>query len=263
MTFSDKKVVEFIEANFVPVWESVAPVTKAVYQLDEDRSVEGILSGEIAVYFCRPDGMVFDILPGLYSPAATLAAMREAVQFYEQSNHGMETGRIAEYHQRKAVELPKPLTDSGSEDERAAEREATRVVESLEKKISAMERDLESLRSRSRTLKDAPDAATRDLRRARGKSVLSAAPREVANAMAAIAHGKDSPGEISMTVVAPGGKGYYRRFVHRLMGSEHELKAPAAWTETVFEDVLGTPLEHGAGLYENKGNWEQGLLIVE
>ena len=54
MTFSEKKVVDLINKEFVPVWESVAPVTVATYKLDEEREVKGTINGEIALYFCRP-----------------------------------------------------------------------------------------------------------------------------------------------------------------------------------------------------------------
>ena len=68
--------------DFIPVWESVAPVRTVTFDLGEGRKLKGSVSGEIAIYFCDTDGKVFDILPALQSPAATLVAMKEAKRFY-------------------------------------------------------------------------------------------------------------------------------------------------------------------------------------
>ena len=71
-----------LKADFIPVWESVAPVRTVTFNLGEGRKLKGSISGEIAIYFCDTDGKVFDILPALQSPAATLIAMKEAKRFY-------------------------------------------------------------------------------------------------------------------------------------------------------------------------------------
>lgn len=83
MTFSDSHIVKLLQRDFIPVWESVAPVKTVIFDLGEGRSFKGSVSGEIAVYFCTPEGLLFDILPALQSPAATLAAMKGALEFYQ------------------------------------------------------------------------------------------------------------------------------------------------------------------------------------
>ncbi len=107
MTFSTKAVVDAARENWVPVWESVSPVRQATFDLGDGKSVKGIVSGEIALYFCRPDGTVFDILPGLQSPAVTHSAMRDALAFYEAT--GATEAAIAGRHQ-DALRGPDALT---------------------------------------------------------------------------------------------------------------------------------------------------------
>lgn len=85
MTFSDKRIVDLVNDRFIPVWESVSPVRTAVFDLGDGKSVKGTVGGEIAIYFCRPDGKVFDILPALQSPRVTLNAIRAAADFYAQT----------------------------------------------------------------------------------------------------------------------------------------------------------------------------------
>ena len=82
MTFSDSRIAKMLMNDFIPVWESVAPVRTVTFDLGEGRKLKGSVSGEIAIYFCDTDGKVFDILPALQSPAATLVAMKEAKRFY-------------------------------------------------------------------------------------------------------------------------------------------------------------------------------------
>jgi hypothetical protein len=83
VTFSDSRVVDLVKSDFIPVWESVAPVSIATFDLGDGRTVRGTMGGEIALYFCRPDGRVFDILPALHSPHATYWAIRNALDFYK------------------------------------------------------------------------------------------------------------------------------------------------------------------------------------
>jgi hypothetical protein len=85
VTFSDSRVAGLIRENFVAVWESVAPVKIAVFDLGEGKSVKGTVGGEIALHFCRPDGKVFDILPALHSPHVTYWAIRNALDFYRKT----------------------------------------------------------------------------------------------------------------------------------------------------------------------------------
>jgi hypothetical protein len=103
VTFSDKRVVDFVKDRFIPVWESVAPVSIAKFNLGDGRIVKGTMGGEIALYFCRPDGKVFDILPALHSPHVTYWAIRNALEFYDRT--GATDEAIRTYHGRKFAEM--------------------------------------------------------------------------------------------------------------------------------------------------------------
>ncbi len=96
MTFSDSRIVKLLQDEFIPVWESVSPVREVTFDLGEGRSVSGTVGGEIAIYFCTPEGYVFDILPALQSPVATKQAMEVAVAFYRSSKDTLKRIKIAE-----------------------------------------------------------------------------------------------------------------------------------------------------------------------
>ena len=105
MTFSDKRVVDLVSERMIPVWESVAPVSIAVFDLGDGRKVKGTMGGEIALYFCRPDGKVFDILPALHSPHVTYWAIKKALEFYDRT--GATEEAIRAYHEAKLGEMVK------------------------------------------------------------------------------------------------------------------------------------------------------------
>ena len=102
MTFSDSRIIELINSNFVAVWESAAPVKTATFDLGDGRSVKGTVGGEIALFFCRPDGAVFDILPALQSPAVTRQAIEDALAFYEETGATVDATRG---HHRRQLQL--------------------------------------------------------------------------------------------------------------------------------------------------------------
>ncbi len=104
MTFSDRRIIDAVSKSFTPVWESVSPVAIAEFDLGDGKSVRGTIGGEIALYFCRPDGMVFDCLPALQSPAVTLAAIERAAAFYE-SSKGAPDHAIEDYNRKRRDEI--------------------------------------------------------------------------------------------------------------------------------------------------------------
>ncbi|HEU4339904.1 MAG TPA: hypothetical protein VFS19_07530 [Planctomycetota bacterium] len=105
MTFSDKRVVDLVKDRMIPVWESVAPVSIAVFDLGDGRKVKGTMGGEIALYFCRPDGKVFDILPALHSPHVTYWAIKNALDFYDKT--GATDPETVAYHSARLEEVKK------------------------------------------------------------------------------------------------------------------------------------------------------------
>lgn len=150
MTFSDKRIVDFVSEHFIPVWESVAPVTVAVFDLGDGRTIRGTQGGEIAIYFCRPDGKVFDILPALQSPRVTLQAIREAHEFYRTTGATDEAVRLR--HEQKRVEMelaeigrPNPKADRSLarvRDRRSSKDPATRALGVMAGSKTVMSGDL-------------------------------------------------------------------------------------------------------------------------
>ncbi len=107
MTFSDSRVVELVRSRFVACWESVADVRIATFDLGNGKKVTGTTGGEMAVFFCLPDGTVFDVLPALHSPQAVHAAATEALALYDRlrSSKNRATA-IREYHRRGLASAP-------------------------------------------------------------------------------------------------------------------------------------------------------------
>lgn len=204
MTFSDSRVAKLLESEFVPVWESVSPVRVVTFDLGEGRSFTGTANGEIAIYFCSPDGKVFDILPALQSPAVTLAAMKEALGFYNRSKlGGLSKEEIRLYHRQRmeklAAERYQALVNAG---------EAPKML--LDKDVSKLEAEHlypESKKGeikRDKYINMAVDSATRDMRVMMLSKVVSL--------------GLSEEGRVfgdAMTVVEPGGKGYFQWQVDR------------------------------------------------
>ncbi len=133
MTFSDRRIVEFVTKHFIPVWESVAPVSIATFELGDGRILKGTVGGEIAVFFCLPDGRTFDILPALQSPTVTLRAIEAARKAFEEVRTDPEPTITARH--AKAIEgVPTPIRPKNKEtlaDRLRAEDAATRTLSKM------------------------------------------------------------------------------------------------------------------------------------
>ena len=68
MLFSNSEVAQFIDATFEPVWESVRPAPLVTIDFGNGHQIVRTLQGNVATYVCDADGMVYDILPGIYTP---------------------------------------------------------------------------------------------------------------------------------------------------------------------------------------------------
>ena len=86
MLFSSREVADQINATFEPAWESVRPVPLVTMDFGNGRTVKRTLQGNIATYICVPDGTVYDVLPGIYTPDVyrkqleALAALAESLR---------------------------------------------------------------------------------------------------------------------------------------------------------------------------------------
>jgi hypothetical protein len=106
VTFSDSRVIELVNSRFVACWESVADVRTATFDLGNGKTVTGTTGGEMAIFFCFPDGTVFDVLPALHSPQAVHAAAAEALREYDhlRTSRNREA-EIQAYHQAGLLRL--------------------------------------------------------------------------------------------------------------------------------------------------------------
>ncbi len=213
MTFSDRRVVDLVRDHFVPVWESAAPVKIATFDLGDGRALRGTVGGEIAIYFCRPDGIVFDILPALHSPHVTYWAIRKALDFYRHT--GATDAAIAEYHRRELLALKEPSEESLASRRKLAER------------------------------KTSPDAATRTMSEmAFGKTGNLLAVEQSFQPAEAFFFAPEN-----LVVVEPGGLSIFERAVHEAFATA-PLRTPAAWKEPVFVGILGHDLVGGEFRYD-------------
>ena len=221
--------------DFTPVWESASPVRTVTFDLGEGRSLKGTVSGEIAIYFCTPAGKVFDILPALQSPAATLGAMTEALAFYKEQKGNPTPEAVIEYHRKRMMKAAGSHFDEDSPFFQRLARSRLGIIE------------------RENAINEAVDAATKDMRYMVFSKTFSTGTQDI-------------------TVVEPGGKGYYlweldRRFTNQGAWTTDEnlspiellkqgrieiaLKTPEEWKKEVFESVLQQKLEGGEVLYDS------------
>ena len=76
MLFSQKRVADFINQSFEPVWESVRPVPIVRIDFGDGKVLTRTLHGNILTSICTPEGFVVDALPGIYAESAYVAALQ-------------------------------------------------------------------------------------------------------------------------------------------------------------------------------------------
>jgi hypothetical protein len=230
VTFSEINIVKFVQEHFVPVWESVSEVTTAIYDLGEGKEVRATMNGEIAIYFCRPDGKVFDIVPALQSPKVTYEAMKQALSFYQET--GATDQAIRAYHQ-KALELlvtatnsPNPTQDVEAWKKLAKERLSRPGELLIEKGETApMKKGVASVPTV--VLRD-PKAPKRDtIKDVAAKSFV--VPRS----------------EAPILIIQPRGINTFAAELHAALSIEPP-KEPELWKKYIFEGLLGQSLAGGS-----------------
>ena len=223
MTFSDSRIAKLLETEYVPVWESVSPVRIVTFDLGEGRSFTGTANGEIAIYFCTPQGKVFDVLPALQSPAATLAAMKEALAFYKDNKWGgLNDEEIRLYHRGRMEKVA-----AQRHEQLTAEWAKAGDVSGLKAETVYPESQLGEIR-RDRYINMAVDSATRDMR------VM------VASKTGIILETEDKvrTSADTLTVVEPGGKGYYQWHVGRAFHGQVPESYHKLYRDRLVEKVL-------------------------
>jgi len=73
--FSQKRVADFINESFEPVWESVRPVPIVRIDFGNGNVLTRTLHGNILTSICTPDGLLVDALPGIYQETEYLAQL--------------------------------------------------------------------------------------------------------------------------------------------------------------------------------------------
>lgn len=262
-----------LKEDFVPVWESVADVKTVTFKLGEGRSFKGSISGEIAIYFCDVDGVVMDILPALQSPAATLSAMKEALVLHKQIQQSNKpkpqaNNSLLEFYNREAIigAFQKKRMSKV-----AKERFDVLAKTSGKKMLRSPELipagDLFPASKAGEKLRDdyihgAVDKATRDMRTMVMSKTASPGQRAEWKFV----------GE-AMTVVEPGGRGYFRWKVGQaffgVWPKDHDPRVkgnpgirffslgaftrqtPDYWKKPLFEGILKQELKGGEVEYDS------------
>lgn len=75
--YSDPRIAAELRQNFILHWQSVRPVPKITIDFGDGRKITTTITGNSIHYLLSPDGRVVDALPGMYTPEAFLAALKE------------------------------------------------------------------------------------------------------------------------------------------------------------------------------------------
>ena len=75
--YSNPQIAAEMRDHFILHWKSVRPVPKVTIDFGDGRKITTTITGNSIHYLLAPDGHVIDALPGMYTPEAFLAALRE------------------------------------------------------------------------------------------------------------------------------------------------------------------------------------------
>lgn len=76
MLFSQKRVADFLNQSFEPVWQSVRPVPIVRIDFGDGNVLTRTLHGNILTSICTSEGLLIDALPGIYQESEYLAQLR-------------------------------------------------------------------------------------------------------------------------------------------------------------------------------------------
>jgi hypothetical protein len=105
--FSNDQVAAAINEKFEPAWQSLRPVPRVTIDFGNGKVVKRTLHGNVATYVCTPDGIVRDILPGIYEPKTyvrELSRLAHLVRSGQQAHVG-EVTFWRNYHRSQAESL--------------------------------------------------------------------------------------------------------------------------------------------------------------
>jgi hypothetical protein len=229
VTFSESTIVKFVQENFVPVWESVSEVTTAIYDLGEGNEVRATMNGEIAIYFCRPDGKVYDIIPGLQSPKVTYEAMKKALTFYQET--GATDEAIMAYHQK---ELEALVAATNSPDAKQDVENWKKLAEARMANPGQLSVEEGMTTPMKKGIEPAPILTLRDPKKPGRDTINDIAAKAVVVPRAAP----------PILIIQPRGINTFAAELHAAL-SLSPSKEVDLWKEYIFEDLLGQKLDGG------------------
>jgi hypothetical protein len=106
--FSRDDVSDFINNHFEPAWEMVRTVPIVRVDFGNGRTATRTLHGNVASYICCADGNIADIVPGMYTPAAYIAAltpMRALAETWASLTAAARLAPWRQYHRERADRL--------------------------------------------------------------------------------------------------------------------------------------------------------------
>lgn len=110
MLFSSDEVADFINEHFEPVWESVRPVPMVTIDFGNGHKITRTLNGNVATYACNADGMVLDILPGVYTADVYRQQLEQLLLLHRYiltARADRLSVRMKDYHEKQAARLEK------------------------------------------------------------------------------------------------------------------------------------------------------------
>jgi hypothetical protein len=110
--FSNERLATFINNCFEPAWESVRPVPIVRIDFGNGTVLTRTLNGNIATSVCTRDGLVLDVLPGIYHPDAYLEQLEQFRLLARYVNKAMKFNvPVAKgVAQQQAISVEKPKT---------------------------------------------------------------------------------------------------------------------------------------------------------
>ncbi|MGN6106886.1 MAG: hypothetical protein ACTHU0_17395, partial [Kofleriaceae bacterium] len=110
--YANAEVSKLLRDHFVLYWSSERPVPRVTIDFGDGRKLERTTTGNSAHYVLDENGLVLDVLPGLYAPIAFQAELEKSVRLAERVQKTRPDRRAAEvvaFHRRELAATEKQL----------------------------------------------------------------------------------------------------------------------------------------------------------
>ncbi len=135
MSFSHPEFAKFVQDRFEPTWESVRDVPRISIDfggVGGARRLERTLHGNIATFVVLPDGLVADVIPGLYDREtfrARLTASADMAERIARLSPELRVDAVRNHHKAELARLTAPAaTITADVRKRVVERPVERAV---------------------------------------------------------------------------------------------------------------------------------------